>query len=98
VMTQPGESDNFTASEHVKAIIDNVGEKVFDYVLVNTGQPSEAALVKYRSVGSHLVEADNDRIRQMGLRVLRGDVTSETDIVRHDPMKVVQRLLSLLNR
>lgn len=98
VMTQPGESDDFTASEHVRAILDNAGEKIFDYVLVNTGQPSQSLLEKYRSVGSNLVEADIDRIRQMGLRVLKGDITSDIDVVRHDPMKVVQRLLSLLEK
>lgn len=98
VMTQPGESDDFSASQHVKAILDNAGNHIFDYVLINTGVPSESAQEKYRAAGSHLVEADVDRIRQMGLKVLRGDLTSETDVVRHDPMKVAQRVLTVLDR
>jgi uncharacterized cofD-like protein len=88
VMTQPGESDSFTASEHANAILAQVGGHVFDYVMVNTGQPSEAALAKYRGVGQNLVDADIDRIRAMGLRVLQGNFTGETDLVRHDPLKV----------
>lgn len=98
VMTQPGESDGFTAADHVRAILNCAEARVFDYVLINTGTPSEQALDKYRASGSELVEPDADRIRQMGLRVLRADITSETDVVRHDPMKVVARLLALLNR
>jgi len=98
VMTQPGESDDFTASKHVKVIIDNAGPDLFDYVVVNSGTPSDQSLEKYRAVGSHLVDADIDQIRALGLKVLRGDLMSETDFVRHDPMKVVSRILSLFER
>ena len=97
VMTQPGESDSFTASEHANAILGQVGEGVFDYVMVNTGSPSEASLAKYRNVGQNLVESDIDRIRQLGLRVIQGNFTGETDLVRHDPLKVAGRLLALLD-
>lgn len=96
VMTQPGESDDFTASEHAKTILDCAGEKVFDSVLVNSGVPSPHLLEKYQSTGAHLVEADVDRIRALGFKVLPGNFMSETDVVRHDPMKVAARLLQLV--
>lgn len=98
VMTQPGESDSFTASEHVAAIMNCVQKRIFDYVLVNTGIPTESTLEKYRESDQFLVEADVDRIRAMGFRVLPGNYMSETDFVRHDPMKVVTRLVSLVER
>lgn len=98
VMTQPGESDDFTASAHIRAIFDTAGPKLFDYVVVNTGIPSDQALEKYRAVGSHLVEADIDQIRALGVKVLRGDFMSDTDFVRHDPMKVAAKILSVLDR
>jgi uncharacterized cofD-like protein len=96
VMTQKGESDTFSASEHVGAIMQQVKGRVFDYVLVNTGVPSQDALEKYRTVGQVLVDADIDRIRAMGLRVIAGNFMSETDVVRHDPIKVVSRLMTML--
>ncbi len=40
VMTHPGESDSFAASEHVTAVQVNVQTRIFDYVMVNTGVPS----------------------------------------------------------
>ena len=99
VMTQPGESDDFSASEHVRTIMQQLdGRKVFDQVLVNTGVPSSSAIDKYQSTGAHLVEADVDRLRTMGFRVLPGNYVSETDVVRHDPMKVASRLLQLVER
>jgi uncharacterized cofD-like protein len=96
VMTQPGESDSFSASEHVTAILNNVEGRPFDTVLVNVGVPTQEALQKYRESGQHLVDADVDRIRAMGLRVISGNFMSETDVVRHDPMKVAARLLTII--
>jgi uncharacterized cofD-like protein len=96
VMTQPGESDSFSASEHANAILAQIGHRVFDYVLINTATPSEAVRAKYQLVGQQLVEADDDRIRAMGLKVLKGSYLSESDVVRHDPLKVAARLVGLI--
>ena len=98
VMTQPGESDSFTASEHVTAVQVNVQARIFDYVLVNTGVPSEGAIEKYRDSGQFLVEADFDRIRAMGFRTVTGNFMSESDVVRHDPMRVAARLIQMVDR
>ena len=95
-MTQKGESDSFSASEHVSAIMQQVRERVFDYVLVNTGVPSDVSLEKYRTVGQIFVDPDVDRIKAMGLRVIPGNFMSETDVVRHDPIKVVSKLMTIL--
>ncbi len=37
VMTQPGETDCFTAADHVKAIMDHAGREIVDYALINSG-------------------------------------------------------------
>ncbi|MBI1757432.1 MAG: YvcK family protein [Fimbriimonas ginsengisoli] len=98
VMTQPGESDTFTASEHVTSVQVNVEMRIFDYVFVNTGEPSQAAIEKYREVGQHMVDADVDRIRAMGFRPVSGNYISESDFVRHDPMRLAKRLMQMVSR
>lgn len=98
VMTQPGESDSFTAAEHLVTLQANIPVRVVDYVLVNSGIPSQATLEKYRESGQHLVEADEDRLRAMGFRIVRGDYMSESDYVRHDPSRLAVRLMELLER
>jgi uncharacterized cofD-like protein len=97
IMTQPGESDTFSASEHVTAILRNTESRLFDYVLVNNGVPSEAAVDKYRESGQFVVEPDIDRIRAHGFRPLVGNFMSESDFVRHDQSKVATRLMGLLH-
>jgi uncharacterized cofD-like protein len=96
VMTQPGESDSFSASQHIRAILQNTESRIFDYVLVNNGVPSEAAIEKYRESGQYLVDPDTDLIRAMGFRPIVRDFTSESDFVRHDPAKVAACIMGLL--
>ncbi|MCU0315194.1 MAG: YvcK family protein [Fimbriimonadaceae bacterium] len=98
VMTQRGESDAFTAAEHVVAIQANVSGRVFDYVLVNIGTPSATSLTRYREMKQDLVEPDIIRIKQMGYRPVVGNFMSETDFVRHDPARVAERLMELISR
>lgn len=98
VMTQPGESDAFTAAEHVLAIEANVSHRLFDYVLVNNQLPSSNTLEKYRGKDQYPVEADVDRIRAMGFKIVRGEYMSESDYVRHDPSRVAESLIKLMNK
>ncbi len=98
VMTQPGETDGFAASDHVKAIEAHCPLRLFDYVLVNTARPSPELLERYRQTGAEFVEPDIDRIRSMGYRTIAGDFISQTDVVRHDPHKLAEAIASLLSR
>lgn len=96
VMTQKGETDGFSASDHVKAIEGHVPRPIFDYIMVNTGVPTPELLDKYRQSGSVLVDPDVDRIRAMGYRPITGDFISQTDVVRHDPVALAQSIVGLL--
>ena len=53
-------------------------------------------LEKYRSSDQYFVDPDIERIRAMGLRAIVGNFMNESDYVRHDPLKVAQRLVDLL--
>lgn len=98
VMTQRGESDHFSASQHVEAIQANLDFNVFDHVLVNVGSPPPEIVQRYADSGQELVHPDIDRIQAMGLRVIAGDLVSESDLVRHDPMKAASQVLKLVHR
>ena len=98
VMTQHGESDHYTAAEHVVAIQANVPNRVFDYVMVNTGSPSQDLLRRYQASGQDFVTPDTDRIKQMGFKPVAGNFMSESDYVRHDPLRIAQRLMDLVGQ
>ncbi len=96
VMTQPGESDGFTASDHVRAIEAHTGRRVFTHVIVNKAVPSEPLAEKYRASGQELVLPDNDRLKAMGLKPIVGDFISESDVVRHDPVRLADAIFRLV--
>ena len=81
---------------NASAVADCLPGKVFEYVLVNTSIPSNESLERYAGSEQHMVEADLDRLRKLGFKAVPGDYMSETDVVRHDPMKVAARLIKLI--
>lgn len=95
VMTQPGESDEFTASDHVHAIEANVGKRAFDCVLLNKATPSQIILERYAEYGQQFVVPDSDRIRAMGIRPILANLISESDVVRHDPMRLAESIIRI---
>ena len=96
VMTQPGETDGYTASDHVRAIARHTEQRVFQYVLVNQERPSKELLEKYAAERQFFVEPDAAAIREMGYRPIVGGYISQTDVVRHDPDKLAQAILKLV--
>ncbi len=97
VMTQPGETDGMTAADHVEALLQNAGERVCDYVIVNDEPPSRL-LGAYAQEGQVPVEPDCDRIAALGLEPVRAAVIGETEMVRHDPEKLATVVLGIVDR
>ncbi|AIF53590.1 YvcK family protein [Pelosinus sp. UFO1] len=96
VMTQPGETDGYSASEHVKAILDHVGPGVIDYVVINGQNVAVELQEKYADQGAYPVEPDLKAIEAMGIKAVMADVISETNWVRHDPLKLSRTIVSMI--
>lgn len=97
VMTQPGETDGMSAADHVSALLNNSGARVFDYVLVNDEPPSRLAAM-YAEEGQLPVEPDIDRIAAMGVEPVCASIISETETVRHDSDKLASVVISVIDR
>ncbi len=96
VMTQPGETDGYRASDHVKAVASHARCRVFDYVLINQEKPTQDLLEKYEAEKQYFVEPDAAAVREMGYRPVVGNYISQTDVVRHDPDKLAEAILKLV--
>jgi uncharacterized cofD-like protein len=97
VMTQPGETTQFSASDHVKAVISQARMPLFDYVMVNQEKPSDEMLERYAGVGAEWVTPDVDEIRRLGLKPVTGSFISQDKVVRHDPHKLADAIVQLIN-
>ena len=98
VMTQPGETDGYGAFEHVKALLDHVGEQFLDYVIVNDEKISAEQLKQYFAEGAMPVTPDIDKIRRLGITVVPASLISKKNLVRHEPKKLSRVLITLIYR
>ena len=96
-MTQPGETDGYSASDHIKALLLHSHPKIIDYCILNTAEIPQDILQRYVKQGSHLVVNDRKKIEEMGYRVIEDDfgVTEDT-LIRHDPSKLAKIILGLI--
>ncbi|WP_035106963.1 gluconeogenesis factor YvcK family protein [Desulfovirgula thermocuniculi] len=98
IMTQPGETDGYTAADHLQAIFAHAGPLV-DIVVVNQGEVPPRLKARYRREGAVPVVADVPRLRQLGVEVVGADlVHHEGNVVRHHPDRLARLVLELALR
>jgi len=92
VMTQPGETDNYTVSDHVKAILSHSKHKnIIDAVFVNDSLPKNLAL-KYKAANSLPVKLDLENLKKIGVKVVIKRLIEESKHghVRHSPRRLAR--------
>jgi uncharacterized cofD-like protein len=96
-MTQPGETDGYSASNHIKELINHSSPRVFDYCIINSGEIPKEILTRYAQDNSFPVEKDRKNIENAGYRVIEEDVIVTNDVVvRHDSVKLAKIILGLI--
>lgn len=96
-MTQHGETDGHSASEHIKVLIKHSHPRILDYCIVNTGEIPGEILNRYAQQNSYLVVNDRKKIENMGYRVIEDDFgIVEEGVVRHDATKLARIILGLI--
>lgn len=97
VMTQPGETESYTAEEHLSALIEHAG-LVTDVMVLNGRRPSESILAAYAAENQHPVQFDIKAIRELGVTPFFGDIISEGNYVRHDSAALAETIFRLYDR
>lgn len=85
LMWQPGETTEFTASDHISAIHKHAGGKLLDYAVVNIRPITSAVKKRYARELALPVENDISKLFKMGLKVMAGNLVQRGQKVRHDP-------------
>ncbi len=93
LMTQPGETQNYSVADHVRAIYDHTRKHIFDFVIINSKPVSAALLRRYRAQGAEPVEASLAELRGMGIRYITGDFLHHNQVLRHDQARLTRLLL-----
>ncbi|MEF2781994.1 gluconeogenesis factor YvcK family protein [Erysipelotrichaceae bacterium HCN-30851] len=94
-MTQPGETDNFSLEDHVRALQNHSYEKAIDIVITHNNRAEQRLLDKYKAMGSVPVRVMEEK---HSYTILERDVLSfDDDLIRHDSNKIRDVLEEIIN-
>ena len=96
IMTQVGETEGYTVSDHIRALFRHSYPGLFDLCLVNSGTIPPAIVQRYRAEGGDTIFCDKEVCEKMGVEIVGRDVaTVENGRVRHNPGHLARELLAL---
>lgn len=100
IMTQPGETDNYSVYQHVEAILKHWQDASIDYLIANTGTISPLISEKYEKEGARVIrltEKDREKLKDKGINLITEDLIEiKKDYVRHDAVKVSKIIIDLV--
>ncbi|MEO7970530.1 MAG: gluconeogenesis factor YvcK family protein [bacterium] len=97
LMTQPGETDNYTARQHLEAIKRYAPEIQFDYVVVNDRPITADQAARYAQEGAHQIGIDDDSLEgalNQSTQIIRANLLEEGEKVRHDSTLLARVVMS----
>lgn len=101
LMWQPGETINFSASHHVRALNEHAGTNMIDCVVLNSTPIPETLRRRYAQAHVKPVENDYDSLTSLGIKVVTADLIRDTAVsqkVRHDPSALAEVVMDLAAR
>lgn len=99
IMTQPGETDNYTLCDHVTSIFNNSDISSIDYVVSNTFNPLNPILKHYEQEGYKQVVCDDLKVEEMyNIKVIKSYLMKLKDnFIRHDEKKLSEIIINIIN-
>ena len=90
LMTRHGETDGYSASQHVTKLAEYAG-RLPDAVVVHRGEVPKELARKYQEEQAAQVRLDVGALYDLGVKVVKfGNVMSANSLVRHDPARTAQ--------
>jgi uncharacterized cofD-like protein len=93
LMTQPGETEGYSLSDHVRAIYGHTRRRFIDWVVANNQLISPEVARRYGTRGAEPVRVDIAGLQRIGVRCLLDDLLEEHGVVRHDAARLSRLLI-----
>ncbi len=95
IMTEPGQTDNYSVADHINAILEHCGQGIMDYCIYDTGEVIPEFIKKYNLEGQDIVEQDVDKVK--GIKFLQRNLSMiDSEFIRHDPNLVAASIIELI--
>lgn len=97
IMTEPGQTDNYSLSEHIKAIHEHAGKGIIDYCIYDTGEIVPEFIRRYNKEGADLVEQDTAKAKEEGVKLLQRNLSYiDSEFIRHNPDAIASSIIELI--
>lgn len=95
IMTEPGQTDNYSVADHINAILEHCGQGIMDYCIYDTGEVIPEFIKKYNLEGQDIVEQDIDKVK--GIKFLQRNLSMvDGEFIRHAPNLVAASIIELI--
>lgn len=96
VMTQEGETEGYTAADHIAALFKHSAPRIFDLCLTNSSPIPKSVAERYAQEGAEPIRCDRKRCEELGVELINRPVAAvENGFVRHDPTRLARELILL---
>jgi uncharacterized cofD-like protein len=97
IMTQPGETEGYTVSDHIRELFRHSASKLFDLCLVNSSPAPPELLERYTADGASQIVEDTENIGKLGVEIFRAPIADHnTALVRHNPGLLAEEIMRIL--
>lgn len=97
IMTEPGETDGYTMSQHLNAITEHAGKGIIDYCIYDTGDIIPEFIKRYHKEGADIVEIDSQKTKELGVKLIGRELSCIIDdSIRHSPKGVAEAIMELI--
>lgn len=97
IMTEFGQTDDYSLSNHIKAILDHAGKGIIDYCIYDTGEIVPEYIRKYNKEGCELVEQDVSNVKGLGIKLIQRNLSIiENGAIRHNSDAIATAIVQLI--
>ena len=96
IMTQDGETEGMSATDHVTALLEHGGAGLIDVCLCNNTQVDADVLARYSAEGAEPIRVSRREIELLGVELVNRPLANDSlDYARHSGVKVAEAVLEL---
>ena len=98
IMTEQGETDGFTAADHLRVIADHIGADLFNYMVVNSGKIDMPRLERYLAEKAKPVSPVYESTLDGKVKIIAADLVSDDEVAWHHPDKLARVIIDTINK
>lgn len=98
IMTEPGQTDNYTLSDHINALHEHAGKGIIDYCIASDSDIMPEYIRMYNKKNSDVIDIDKARIKNTGVKLAVEDmsIVDENGKIRHDSLKLAKAIINIM--